>query len=93
MNKLQLVKIVSGKLEIDQKTVNIVLNEIIETIGETVADGEEVMLVNFGTFGNRFRKSRTFRNPKTGAEVEAPDAVLPHFKPGRGLKRKVNELL
>jgi len=90
MNKAQLVRIVSAKLEISQKTVNSVLSEIIETIGEAVADGENVVLVDFGTFQPRFRKSRKCRNPQNGEVVQIPDATLPVFKAGKKLKERVN---
>ena len=90
MNRSELVRIVAAKLEVSQLIVNSVLGEIIETIGETVANGENVVLVDFGTFQTRFRKARKCRNPQNGEVVELPDATLAVFKAGKKLKERVN---
>ncbi len=90
MNKSELVRTVAGKLEVSQIIVNSVLSEILETIGEAVADGEEVLLVDFGTFKPRLRKARRCRNPQNGEVVEITDATVPVFKAGKKLKERVN---
>ena len=90
MNKQELVTTVSENLGISQKTVTLVLNGITETIGETVANGKEVLLVDFGKFKSTFRKGRNCRNPKTGESIYIEDAVTPVFRAGKRLKEKVN---
>ena len=93
MNKLQLITTVSLNLGISQKLVKSVLNEVIERIGETVANGEEIKLIDFGTFSPRFRKGRKCRNPQNGEIVEIADATIPFFKVGKKLKERVNNNL
>ncbi len=92
MNKQELVTTVSENLGISQKIVKSVLDEVIETIGETVAKGENVLLVDFGIFQPRFRKGRNCRNPQNGEIVQIADSTIPFFKAGKRLKEKVNNL-
>ena len=37
-----------------------------------------------------YRPPRTGRNPKTGSAVQVPDKFVPHFKPGKELRERVN---
>ncbi|MDQ2096766.1 MAG: HU family DNA-binding protein [Tychonema bourrellyi B0820] len=92
MNRSELVKIVAVKLEVSQVMVNSILGEIIETIEETVADGEEVLLVGFGTFKSRLRKARKCRNPQNNEPVQVAETTIPVFKPGKKLKDRVKNL-
>ena len=59
-------------------------------IGEALADGEEVRLPGFGTFGTRSRPARTGRNPRTGEAVAISASTSPTFKAGKTLKDTVN---
>ncbi|MEG3841417.1 HU family DNA-binding protein [Microcoleus sp. herbarium14] len=92
MNKQELIATVSENLGISQKTVTLVLNGITETIGETVANGEEVLLVDFGKFKSTLKKGRNCRNPKTGESIYIEDAIIPVFKAGKRLKQTVNTI-
>ena len=65
MNKEQLVKAISVETQLSQKEVIAILNAFTETIVETVAEGNKVTLVGFGTFEPRPRKERQGINPKT----------------------------
>ena len=59
-------------------------------IGEALADGEDVRLPGFGSFGTRTRPARTGRNPRTGEAVSIPASTSPTFKAGKTLKDAVN---
>ena len=63
---------------------------VLEIIGEALADGEEVRLPGFGTFGTRSRPARTGRNPRTGEAVSIAASTSPTFKAGKTLKDAVN---
>ena len=52
-------------------------------IGEALADGEEVRIAGFVTFGTRRRPARTGRNPRTGEAVSIAASTSPTFKAGR----------
>eukprot|EP00798_Chlamydomonas_sp_ICE-L_P029066 gene29066-32271_t len=60
---------------------------------ETVAAGERVTLIGFGTFERRARSARTCRNPKTGEPIEVAAAMTPAFKAATGFKNKVNGIV
>lgn len=90
MNKAQLIEKLSDKTNLTKVQSETVLDAALEIIQKTVAKGDDVKLVGFGTFSRMRRKSRLGRNPKTGAPVEIPGSLVPRFKPGKEFKAKVN---
>lgn len=89
MNKSDLVGLVSEKVDMPRKDVEKVINTVIESIIDTVAGGEKVQLVGFGTFERRYRAERKGRNPQTREEITIPALNVPVFKAGRSFKDKV----
>lgn len=89
MNKAELVEEVSGEVGLSKRETQKVIDAIIGTIGDTLAAGEKVTLVGFGTFGVRQRMARTGRNPQTGASIQIPAKKVPKFVAGKTLKEKV----
>ena len=67
-----------------------VVNALGEVIKETLAKGEEIRFIGFGSFEVKERSRRKGRNPKTGEEIEIPAARVPVFKCGKLLKSAVN---
>lgn len=91
MTKQDLVKNVASKVEgATQKDIAIVIDTVIETIKETVANGEKVSLAGFGNFEVAERAARKGRNPKTSEEIVIPASKAPKFKAGRAFKDMVN---
>jgi DNA-binding protein HU-beta len=89
MNKGELVDQVAKKASVTKKAAEQIVTATIDTIMETVADGEKVTLVGFGTFEPRERKAREGRNPKTGDKMEIPATTVPAFSAGKMFKEKV----
>ena len=89
MNKEQLVKAIAAKTDQQQSVVTKILNAITETIVETVADGDKVTLVGFGSFEPRPRKERNGKNPQTGEPLTIPATTVPVFSAGKAFKEKV----
>ena len=89
MNKTELVAAVAAKTELTKKDAEKAVAAVLETVAETLAAGEKVALVGFGTFETREREARTAKNPRTGETVEVPASRVPAFKAGQGLKNKV----
>ncbi len=89
MNKAELVEEVSGEVGLSKRETQKVIDTIIRTIGDTLAAGERVTLVGFGTFGVRQRKARTGRNPQTGATLQIPAKRVAKFLAGKTLKEKI----
>ena len=91
MNKGELVAALAAKTELSKKESEAALNALVDVIGETIAKGEKVQLIGFGTFESKARPARVARNPRTGAEVKIAASKAPAFKAGKALKDKVNK--
>ena len=91
MNKGELVAALAAKTELSKKDSEAALNGLIEVIGDTIAKGEKVQLIGFGTFESKSRPARVARNPRTGEEVKIAASKAPAFKAGKALKDKVNK--
>lgn len=89
MNKGELIDMVASRAKVTKKEADAIITAIIETIMETVAEGEKITLVGFGSFESRDRKEREGRNPKTGETMLIPATKVPAFSPGKGFKDKV----
>ena len=89
MNKTELVAAVAAKTEMSKKNAEKAVAAMLETVAETLAAGEKVQLVGFGTFEAREREARTAKNPRTGETVEVAASRVPAFKAGQALKTKV----
>ncbi|MBR3099601.1 MAG: HU family DNA-binding protein [Clostridia bacterium] len=91
MNKGELVAALSAKTEMTKKDSEAALNALIDVIGATIAAGDKVQLIGFGTFEAKKRPARVARNPRTGAAVKIAECKAPAFKAGKALKDKVNK--
>ena len=91
MNKIELINKIAektGATKVDSKKH---LAALLEIIGDTLAEGEAVRLIGFGTFEVRNRKARQGRNPRNPEEIiNIPASKAPAFKPGKPLKEMVN---
>ena len=90
MNKEELVKEVSKKAKVSQKAAADVIAATIETVTKSVAKGQKVTLVGFGTFEVSEREAREGRNPLTGEKITIAASKNPKFKAGKALKDMVN---
>ena len=93
MNKSELIKKMTERLDqLTSRDVDLAVHSIIEIMSDSLATGERIEIRGFGTFSNHYRKPRTVRNPKTGEiGIFKPGKFVPHFKPGKDLKRRVDE--
>ncbi|MBS3813204.1 HU family DNA-binding protein [Candidatus Bipolaricaulota bacterium] len=89
MNKSELVDELYGKNECTKKECRGLVTSMVDTIMETVSEGEEVRLINFGTFKPNSRKATVKRNPQTGKKINIDAKVVPKFKAGKGFREKV----
>jgi DNA-binding protein HU-beta len=86
LNKPELVEAVAEKAGITKKDSEKVVAAVLEGIADTLAKGEKVQLVGFGTFEVRHRNAREGRNPSTGEAIKIAAQNVPAFKPGKALK-------
>ena len=71
--------------------VEMAVKSVIEQMSQALAQGERIEVRGFGSFALHFRPPRTGRNPKTGESVSLPGKHVPHFKPGKELRERVNQ--
>jgi DNA-binding protein HU-beta len=91
MNKAELIANVAEKTGLTKTDTTKTLNGIIDAISETLASGEKVTLIGFGTFGVSNMAARKGRNPQTGKAIDIPARKKPAFKAGKQLKELVNK--
>ena len=87
MNKQELIEIIAEKSHTTKSDSKKMLDAFLETVTETLAQGDSVQLVGFGTFKTSERKARSGRNPRTGEEI--PAKRVPSFTAGNTLKEAV----
>lgn len=89
MTKQDLVAKMAADANVSKKAAEDALNSFVSGVKESLAKGESVSLIGFGTFGVSERAARKGRNPQTGAEIDIPARTVPTFKAGKGLKDAV----
>jgi len=90
VNKSELIDAVAASADIPKAQAGRALDAVLESVTSTLAKGEQVVLVGFGTFSVKDRAARTGRNPQTGDPIDIPAATIPSFKAGKALKDAVN---
>ena len=91
MNKAELMAAVAEKTGLSKKDTEAVVSASLEVITESLAQGEKVQLVGFGSFETKARAARIGRNPRTKEEIKIPASKLPVFKAGKALKDTVSK--
>ena len=66
---------------------------LVDTMTRSLAKGQRIEIRGFGSFDLNHRPARVGRNPKTGDKVEVPEKYVPHFKPGKELRERVDQAL
>ena len=79
MNKGELIELATTKANTTQQAAATLLNTLINSITQAVADGKKVTRVGFGSFEAWERKARDGRNPKTDEQMKIPATVVPAF--------------
>ena len=92
MTTSDLIERLSAKyLHLSSKDVEVAIREILEQMAITLQSGDRIEIRGFGSFSLHYRAPRVGRNPKTGEKVELLGKSVPHFKPGKELRERVNE--
>ena len=92
MTKSELVEVIASKQsQLSGKDVELAVKTIIDHMSQSLAEVERIEIRGFGSFSLHYRAPRVGRNPKTGESVNLPEKYVPHFKPGKDLREKVND--
>lgn len=91
MNKRELVSTLAEKSNLTKKDCETVLKAFIDTVGETLVNGEKIQLIGFGTFESKERAEREGVNPRTKERITIPSCKTVGFKASTELKAKLNK--
>jgi integration host factor subunit beta len=92
ITKSELIEKISQKQKhLQQKDIELAVKSVIEQMSDALSTGKRIEIRGFGSFSLHFRPPRIGRNPKTGESVSLPGKHVPHFKPGKELRERVNK--
>lgn len=92
MNKSELIeRIVDQQEQLSVRDVELAVKTMLEHMTHVLSSGERIEIRGFGSFSVNYRAPRIGRNPKTGETVELEGKYVPHFKPGKELRDRVND--
>ncbi|MGN8160235.1 integration host factor subunit beta [Salinisphaera sp. RV14] len=92
MTKSELIeRLVDRQAHMTQRDVELAVKLLLDDVIEELAEGGRVEIRGFGSFSVHHRPARRGRNPKTGEAVDIPRKFVPHFKPGKELRERVNK--
>ncbi|MAA73770.1 MAG: integration host factor subunit beta [Salinisphaeraceae bacterium] len=91
MTKSELIeRLTERQTHLSYRDVELGVKLLLESISNTLSEGGRIEIRGFGSFSVNHRPARTGRNPKTGASVRIPHKYVPHFKPGKEMRERVN---
>ena len=91
MTKSELIEsLVRKQSQLGYRDVELAVKTMLEHMGQTLASGERIEIRGFGSFSLHYRPPCVGRNPKSGDPVSLPAKYMPHFKPGKELRERVN---
>ncbi len=92
MTKSEIINILSRKQShLSSKDIELSVKILLEQMSDTLSSGERIEIRGFGSFSLHHRTARKGRNPKTGEQVNLIAKHVPHFKPGKEMRERVNE--
>jgi len=92
MMKSELIERIARKQShLAYKDIELAVKSLLEQMSNALSSGERIEIRGFGSFSLHYRPPRSGRNPKTGGSVSLPGKYVPHFKPGKELRERVND--
>jgi len=91
MTKSELIEVIAKEqTHLAYRDVELAVKCMMEQMSEALAAGQRIEIRGFGSFALHFRPPRIGRNPKTGEAVPLAGKHVPHFKPGKELRDRVD---
>ena len=91
MTKSELIEAIAGRANLTKARAEQAVNCVFDAMTDALSKGEGIEIRGFGSFSLHFRPPRQGRNPKTGEAVALAGKHVPHFKPGKDLRERVND--
>lgn len=93
MTKSELIETLAARqIHLIFNDVELAVKSVMEQMSQSLANGQRIEIRGFGSFSLHYRPPRMGRNPKTGTAVALPGKYVPHFKPGKQLRERVNQV-
>lgn len=91
MTKSELIESLARRqAQLAYKDVELAVKSILEHMAQTLSIGDRIEIRGFGSFSLHYRPPRVGRNPKSGDPVSLPAKFVPHFKPGKQMRERVD---
>ncbi|MEW7978605.1 MAG: integration host factor subunit beta [gamma proteobacterium symbiont of Phacoides pectinatus] len=91
MTKSELIEVIAREQgQLAYRDIELAVKCMLEQMSQALATGERIEIRGFGSFSLHYRPPRQGRNPKTGESVALSGKYVPHFKPGKELRERVN---
>lgn len=92
MTKSELIEVIAREQNhLAYRDVELAVKCMLEQMSQALATGDRIEIRGFGSFSLHYRPPRVGRNPKTGESVHLAGKYVPHFKPGKELRERVND--
>ncbi|MDP0589843.1 MAG: integration host factor subunit beta [Candidatus Endonucleobacter bathymodioli] len=93
MTRSELIeRIVELQLQLSIKDVEMAVKTVIDQMAHALSNGNRIEIRGFGGFSLHYRPPKSGRNPKTGETIHLKEKYVPHFKPGKDMRNRVNKL-
>lgn len=94
MTRSELIEALAQRQQhLKPEDVELAVRALLEMMADALASGERIEVRGFGSFSLHYRSPRIGRNPKTGVPVELRGRHVPHFKPGKELRERVQSVV
>jgi integration host factor subunit beta len=94
MTRSELIEALAARFpQLTAQDADVAVKELLDAITEALIKGQRIEIRGFGSFSLKYRPPRTGRNPKTGEKVDVAAKYVPHFKPGKELRDRVDATL
>ena len=93
MTKSELIAILASRYpQLAARDTDIAVKTVLDAMTQALANGQRIEIRGFGSFSLSERAPRIGRNPKSGEKVQVPGKQVPHFKPGKELRQRVDSV-
>ncbi len=94
MTRSELIDALAARFpQLTAQDAEVAVKELLDALTGAWIQGQRIEIRGFGSFSLNYRLPRTGRNPKTGEKVDVPAKYVPHFKPGKELRDRVDAAL
>ena len=91
MTKSELIEILAARhMPLKPKDAELAVKTLLKAITMALVRGDRIEIRDFGSFKLNYRLPRIARNPKSGKQVQVPAKYVPHFKPGKEMRERVD---